>query len=106
MLGEALESEDTVKPLNAFKHRHRNRAIRGCSRLGPKRHAVESGLSNVARRALTEPSVYESRPKSIPYRMQNMETLLFRATLFVVAPTARQGSGNSIEKTEQAKARV
>jgi len=38
--------------------------------------------------------------------MQNMETLLFRATPFVAAPTARQGGGNSIEKTEQAKARV
>jgi hypothetical protein len=38
--------------------------------------------------------------------MQNMEKLLFRATLFVAAPTARQGSGSSIEKTEQAKARV
>jgi len=38
--------------------------------------------------------------------MQNMERLSFRATPFVVAPTARQGSGNSIEKTEQAKARV
>jgi hypothetical protein len=38
--------------------------------------------------------------------MQNMETLLLRATLFVVAPTARQGSGGSLEKTEQANARV
>jgi hypothetical protein len=36
--------------------------------------------------------------------MQNMETLSFRATLVVVAPTARQGSGSSIEKTEKAKA--
>ena len=41
-----------VKPLNAFKHRQEKRAIRGCSRLEPKRHAVESGLSNVARRTL------------------------------------------------------
>jgi len=38
--------------------------------------------------------------------MQNMETLYLRATLFVAAPTARQGSGNSIEKTEKAKAGV
>jgi hypothetical protein len=38
--------------------------------------------------------------------MQNMEKLSFRATLFVAAPTARQGSGSSIEKTEQANARV
>jgi hypothetical protein len=36
--------------------------------------------------------------------MQNMERLSFRVTLFVAAPTARQGSGSSIEKTEQAKA--
>jgi hypothetical protein len=79
-------------------------AIRGCSRLEPKRQVVESGLSNVARRVLTEPSVYESRPKSIPYRMQNMETLYLRATPFVAAPTARQGSGASIEKTEEANA--
>jgi hypothetical protein len=38
--------------------------------------------------------------------MHNMETLSFRATLFVAAPTARQGSGNSTEKTEKAKASV
>jgi hypothetical protein len=38
--------------------------------------------------------------------MQNMEKLYLRATLFVAAPTARQGSGNSLEKTEQANARV
>jgi len=36
--------------------------------------------------------------------MQNMETLKLRATPFVVAPTARQGSGASMEKTEEAKA--
>ena len=83
-----------------------NPATRGCLRLEPKRQVVESGLSNVARRALTEPSVYESRPKSIPYRMQNMETLYLRATPFVAAPTARQGGGASIEKTEEAKAGV
>jgi hypothetical protein len=35
--------------------------------------------------------------------MQNMETLLLRATPFVAAPTARRGSGGSMEKTEQAK---
>jgi len=38
--------------------------------------------------------------------MQNMETLLFRATLFVAAPTARRGSGGSMEMTEEAKAGV
>jgi len=38
--------------------------------------------------------------------MQNMETLSFPATLFVAAPTARQGSGGSIEMTEEAKAGV
>jgi hypothetical protein len=38
--------------------------------------------------------------------MQNMETLFLRATLFVAAPTARPGSGASIEKTEQANAGV
>jgi len=38
--------------------------------------------------------------------MQNMETLYLRATPFVAAPTARQGSGSGIEKTEKAKARV
>jgi len=36
--------------------------------------------------------------------MQNMETLLLRATPFVAAPTTRQGSGGSMEKTEEAKA--
>jgi len=36
--------------------------------------------------------------------MQNMEKLSLRATPFVAAPTVRQGSGNSLEKTEQAKA--
>jgi hypothetical protein len=38
--------------------------------------------------------------------MQNMETLYLRATLFVVTPTARPGSGDSIEKTEEANAGV
>jgi len=38
--------------------------------------------------------------------MQNMETLYLRATLFVAAPTARQGSGASMEKTEEANAGV
>jgi hypothetical protein len=38
--------------------------------------------------------------------MQNMEKLYLRATPFVVAPTARQGSGASIEKTEEANASV
>jgi hypothetical protein len=38
--------------------------------------------------------------------MQNMERLLFRATPFVAAPTARPGSGGSMEKTEEAKAGV
>jgi hypothetical protein len=36
--------------------------------------------------------------------MQNMETLFLWATLFVAAPTARQGNRDSIEKTEEAKA--
>jgi hypothetical protein len=38
--------------------------------------------------------------------MQNMETLIARATLFVATSTVRQGSGISIEKAEQAKAGV
>jgi hypothetical protein len=38
--------------------------------------------------------------------MQNMEKLYLRATLFVAAPTVRQGSGDGIEKTEKAKAGV
>jgi hypothetical protein len=38
--------------------------------------------------------------------MQNMETLSLWATLFVAAPTARQGSGGSLERTEEAKAGV
>jgi hypothetical protein len=38
--------------------------------------------------------------------MQNMETLPVRATLFVAAPTARQGSGGSMEMTEEANASV
>ena len=38
------------------------------------------------------------------YRMQNMERLYLRATPFVATPTARQGSGASMEKTEEAKA--
>ena len=35
-----------------------------------------------------------------------METLMTWTTLFVAAPTARQGSGASIEMTEEAKAGV
>jgi hypothetical protein len=35
-----------------------------------------------------------------------METLYIRATPFVAAPTARQGSGDSMEKTEEANAGV
>lgn len=38
--------------------------------------------------------------------MQNMETLFLRATRFVAAQTARQGSADGIEKTEEAKAGV
>jgi len=38
--------------------------------------------------------------------MQNMETLYLRATPFVAAPTARQGSGASIERIEEANAGV
>jgi len=33
-----------------------------------------------------------------------METLLLQATWFVATPTVRQGSGDSIEKAEKAKA--
>jgi len=36
--------------------------------------------------------------------MQNTETLYLRATPFVATPTARPGSGASMEKTEEAKA--
>lgn len=50
--------------------------------------------------------MYQSGPKSIPYRMQNMETLYLPATPFVAALTARRESGNSIEMTEEAKAGV
>src|SRR5258708_5157609 len=35
-LGEALVLENMVKLLNAFKHRHSERATRGCLRLGQK----------------------------------------------------------------------
>ncbi len=35
-----------------------------------------------------------------------METLMTWTTLFVVTPTARQGSGHSLEMTEEAKAGV
>jgi hypothetical protein len=38
--------------------------------------------------------------------MQNMEKLPAQATPFVVAPTARQGSRDSMEMTEEAKAGV
>jgi len=38
--------------------------------------------------------------------MQNMETLYLWATPFVATPTARPGSGGSIEKTEEANASV
>jgi hypothetical protein len=38
--------------------------------------------------------------------MQNMEKLPTWATPFVVAPTARQGSRRSFEKTEEANAGV
>jgi len=38
--------------------------------------------------------------------MQNMETLSFWITAAVVTPTARRGSRNSIEMTEEAKAGV
>ena len=50
--------------------------------------------------------MYQSGPKSIPYRMQNMETLLTWTTLFVATSTARQGNRHSIEKTEEANAGV
>jgi hypothetical protein len=38
--------------------------------------------------------------------MQNMEKPQTWTTLFVVAPTARQGSRRGMEKTEEAKAGV
>jgi hypothetical protein len=38
--------------------------------------------------------------------MQNMEKLRTWTTLFVAAPTARQGSRRSLEKTEEANAGV
>jgi hypothetical protein len=38
--------------------------------------------------------------------MQNMEKLPTWTTLFVVAPTARQGRRRSMETTEEAKAGV
>jgi hypothetical protein len=38
--------------------------------------------------------------------MQNMETLFVWTTLFVAAPTARQGSRDSMEMTEEANAGV
>jgi len=38
--------------------------------------------------------------------MQNMEKLSAWTTPFVVAPTARQGSRHSLEKTEEGKAGV
>ena len=52
MPGDALESEDMVKLLNAFKHRQKEASHTRLFKAGAKRHAVESGLSNVARRTL------------------------------------------------------
>jgi len=78
-----------VKLLNAHKHRHREQATRGCLRLEPT--GTQSGSG-----ALTSPDAnlktagVQSEPKSIPCRMQNMETLATWATLLVAIPTARQ----------------
>jgi hypothetical protein len=75
--------------LNARQHRHREQATRGCLRLEPT--GTQSGSG-----ALTSPDAnsktagVQSEPKSIPCRMQNMETLLARATPSVAIPTARQ----------------
>jgi hypothetical protein len=52
--GEALESEDKVKPVNARKHRESEPSHTGLFKAGAKRQAVESGSSNVARRTLSE----------------------------------------------------
>ena len=52
--GEALESEDKVKPVNARKHRKSEPSQTRLFKAGAKRQAVESGLSNVTRRALPE----------------------------------------------------
>ena len=60
----------------------------------------------MARRVLIQTAGVESGSKSIPYRMQNMETLQLQTTRFVVAPTVRQGSGGNMEKTEEANAGV
>ena len=75
--------------MNAHKHRHREQATRGCLRLEPT--GTQSGSG-----ALTSPDAnlktagVQSEPKSIPCRMQNMETLATWATLLVAIPTARQ----------------
>ena len=50
--GDALESEDRVKVLNARKHRESEPSHTRLFKAGAKRQAVESGSSNVARRAL------------------------------------------------------
>jgi hypothetical protein len=52
--------------------------------------AIWFGRSNVARREQSTAGV-QSGPKSVPYRMQNMETLHHWATLCVAVPTARRG---------------
>jgi len=75
--------------LNAHKHRHREQATRGCLRLEPT--GTQSGSG-----ALTSPDAnsktagVQSEPKSIPCRMQNMETLPAWATPSMAIPTARQ----------------
>src|SRR5438876_7105197 len=43
-----------VKPVNARKHRQREPSHTRLFKAGAKRHAVESGSSNVARRTLTD----------------------------------------------------
>ena len=53
-----------VKLLNARKHRESEPSHTRLFKAGAKRQAVESGSSNVARRALTELPVSQSGPKS------------------------------------------
>ena len=101
--GVALESEDRVKLIKRLQAPSQDPSHTRLIKARAKRQAVRSGPSNVARRERSTAGV-QSGPKSIPYRMQNMEKLPAWTTPFVVAPTARQGSRSSMETTEEAKA--
>lgn len=103
--GVALESEDRVKLIERSQAPSQDPSHTRLVKARAKRQAVRTGPSNVARREQSTAGV-QSGPKSIPYRMQNMEKLPTWATLFVVAPTVRQGSRRSLEKTEEANAGV